>query len=598
MTVSIRGMKRTDYCGQLRREDIGREVVVNGWCDRMRDLGGLIFINLRDRSGVIQCTFDQSDSEELFQRAFSVRGEFVLAIRGVVRAREEGAVNRKLATGEVEVLATDLRILSKSETPPFEISDEKEVNDQLRLTYRYLDLRRPSMQRNLAMRHRITQVARQYFDEQGFLEIETPMLQKSTPEGARDYLVPSRVHPGKFYALPQSPQQYKQLLMLAGCDRYMQITRCFRDEDLRADRQPEFTQIDLEMSFVDQEDVIAVNEGFLQRVFHEVLGVDIQLPLPRMTYEEAMTRYGSDKPDLRYGFEICDLTDIARTCSFQVFSGAVEQGGTVRAINFNGCAGKFPRKEIDKLGDFVKTYRAKGLAWLKIAEDGAVTSSFLKFLSEEEKAAVLERTGAQAGDLVCVVADGKRDVALTALGALRCELARRLGLDNKNDYRLLWVTEFPQFEYSEEEGRLVAMHHPFTAPMEEDEELLETQPERVRAQAYDIILNGCELGGGSIRIHSTQLQSAMFRALGFTDEQARERFGHLLTAFQYGAPPHGGLAYGLDRLCMLLCGHDSIRDVIAFPKVQNASELMTHCPDRVDQKQLDELSIAITCSEE
>ena len=443
MTVSIRGMKRTDYCGQLRREDIGREVVVNGWCDRMRDLGGLIFINLRDRSGVIQCTFDQSDSEELFQRAFSVRGEFVLAIRGVVRAREEGAVNRKLATGEVEVLATDLRILSKSETPPFEISDEKEVNDQLRLTYRYLDLRRPSMQRNLAMRHRITQLYVYLFDEQGFLEIETPMLQKSTPEGARDYLVPSRVHPGKFYALPQSPQQYKQLLMLAGCDRYMQITRCFRDEDLRADRQPEFTQIDLEMSFVDQEDVIAVNEGFLQRVFHEVLGVDIQLPLPRMTYEEAMTRYGSDKPDLRYGFEICDLTDIARTCSFQVFSGAVEQGGTVRAINFNGCAGKFPRKEIDKLGDFVKTYRAKGLAWLKIAEDGAVTSSFLKFLSEEEKAAVLERTGAQAGDLVCVVADGKRDVALTALGALRCELARRLGLDNKNDYRLLWVDRVP-----------------------------------------------------------------------------------------------------------------------------------------------------------
>lgn len=596
MSTSIHGMKRTDYCGTLRASDIGREVIVNGWCDRARDLGGLIFINLRDRTGLVQCTFDESVNKALFDLAFAVRTEFVLAIKGKVRARGEGAVNAKIPTGEIEIEATEMRILAKAETTPFEITDEKEVNDQLRLKYRYLDLRRPSMQNNIALRHRVTQVARNYFDEQGFLEIETPMLQKSTPEGARDYLVPSRVHPGKFYALPQSPQQYKQLLMLSGCDRYMQITRCFRDEDLRADRQPEFTQIDLEMSFVEEDDVIAVNEGFIKRVFKEVLDVDIALPLPRMPWKEAMERFGSDKPDLRFGFEICDISDIAANCSFKVFHDTVQNGGTVRLINLNGYANKFTRKEIDALADFVKTYRAKGLAWMKLS-DGAMTSSFAKFLTEEEIEAIKKKVDAKDGDLLFVVADADKQTALVSLGALRCELAKRLGLAKKDDYKLLWVTEFPQFEYSEEENRYVAMHHPFTAPMDEDIDLLETEPSKVRAKAYDIVLNGCELGGGSIRIHSTELQAKMFRALGFTDADAQERFGHLLNAFKYGAPPHGGLAYGLDRLCMLLCGLDSIRDVIAFPKVQNASELMTACPDVVEQKQLDELSIAITKTE-
>ncbi len=503
-----------------------------------------------------------------------------------------------MPTGEVEIIAEDIRILSKAETTPFEIDDNKEVGDQIRLKYRYLDLRRPSMQRNLMLRHRVTQVARNYFDEHGFLEIETPMLTKSTPEGARDYLVPSRVHPGKFYALPQSPQQYKQLLMLSGMDRYIQITRCFRDEDLRADRQPEFTQIDLEMSFVEQDDVIAVNEGFLQRVFKEVLDVDIQLPLPSMTWQDAMDKYGSDKPDVRFGFEIKDISDIAKDCSFKVFKDTVENGGTVRLINVNGYADKFPRKEIDKLGEFVKTYRAKGLAWMKLAADGSMTSSFAKFLSEDEIAAIKERAGAKENDLLFVVADADWQTAAVALGALRCELAKRLGLAKKDDFKLLWVTEFPQFEYSEEENRLVAMHHPFTAPMDEDIPLLDTDPAKVRAKAYDIILNGCELGGGSIRIHDPELQTKMFEALGFTEEKAKEQFGHLITAFSYGAPPHGGLAYGLDRLCMLLAGLDSIRDVIAFPKVQNASDLMMNCPDVVDDKQLDDLSIAVTRVEE
>ncbi len=597
MSTSIHGMKRTDYCGTLGRKDIGREVTVNGWCDRTRDNGGVLFLLLRDRSGIVQCTFDKSVNAELFAQAVTVRTEYVLAIRGQVAARAESAINPKMVTGEIELIVTDIRILSQSETTPFEISDDKEVNDQLRLKYRYLDLRRPSMQHNLAFRHRLTQLARNYFDEQGFLEIETPMLQKSTPEGARDYLVPSRVHPGKFYALPQSPQQYKQLLMLSGVDRYFQIARCFRDEDLRADRQPEFTQIDLEMSFVEAEDVMAVNEGFLQRVFKEVMGIDIQLPLQRMPWIDAMNRFGSDKPDLRVGFEIQDISDIAKGCSFKVFKDAVEGGGTVRLINMNGYANKFPRKEIDKLADFVKTYRAKGLAWLKLM-DGKITSSFAKFLSEEEVETIKTRADAKDGDILLVVADADWQTAVTALGALRVELAKRLGLLKKDEFKLLWVTEFPQFEYSEEEGRLVAMHHPFTAPMDEDIDLLDTAPEKVRAKAYDIVLNGCELGGGSIRIHSTDLQAKMFRILGFTDADAQERFGHLMTAFKYGAPPHGGLAYGLDRLCMLLAGLDSIRDTIAFPKVQNASELMTSCPDVVDQKQLDELSIAVTKIEE
>ena len=592
--TSIHGMKRTHMCGDLRLQDAGQTVTVNGWVDRVRDNGGVLFLLVRDRAGIVQCTFDKSVNAGLFDIAFTCRTEFVVAVRGKLVARDAAAVNNKMPTGEVEIIAEDIRILSRAETTPFEIDDNKEVGDQVRLKYRYLDLRRPSMQKNLMLRHRVMQVARNYFDEQGFIEIETPMLTKSTPEGARDYLVPSRVHPGKFYALPQSPQQYKQLLMLAGMDRYIQITRCFRDEDLRADRQPEFTQIDLEMSFVEQDDVIAVNEGFLQRVFKEVLDIDIQLPLPRLTWREAMDRFGSDKPDTRFGFEIRDISDIAANCGFGVFKGAIEAGGTVRLININGYADKFPRKEIDKLADFVKTYRAKGLAWMKLAADGTMTSSFAKFLTEEEIAAIKARADMHENDVLFVVADASEQTALVSLGALRCELAKRLGLAKKDDFKLLWVTEFPQFEYSEEEDRLVAMHHPFTAPMDEDIPLLDTDPAKVRAKAYDIILNGCELGGGSIRIHDPELQTKMFEALGFTEARAKEQFGHLITAFSYGAPPHGGLAYGLDRLCMLLAGLDSIRDVIAFPKVQNASDLMMSCPDVVDDKQLDELSIAVT----
>ncbi|MBS6641048.1 MAG: aspartate--tRNA ligase [Clostridiaceae bacterium] len=592
--TSIHGMKRTHMCGDLRLSDAGQTVTVNGWVDRVRDNGGVLFLLVRDRAGIVQCTFDKSVNAGLFDIAFTCRTEFVVAVRGKLVARDAAAINNKMPTGEVEIIAEDIRILSRAETTPFEIDDNKEVGDQVRLKYRYLDLRRPSMQKNLMLRHRVMQVARNYFDEQGFIEIETPMLTKSTPEGARDYLVPSRVHPGKFYALPQSPQQYKQLLMLAGMDRYIQITRCFRDEDLRADRQPEFTQIDLEMSFVEQDDVIAVNEGFLQRVFKEVLDIDIQLPLPRLTWREAMDRFGSDKPDTRFGFEIRDISDIAANCGFGVFKGAVEAGGTVRLININGYADKFPRKEIDKLADFVKTYRAKGLAWMKVAADGSMTSSFAKFLTEDEIAAIKERADMHENDVLFVVADASEETALVSLGALRCELAKRLGLARKDDFKLLWVTEFPQFEYSEEEDRLVAKHHPFTAPMDEDIPLLDTDPAKVRAKAYDIILNGCELGGGSIRIHDPELQTKMFEALGFTEERAKEQFGHLITAFSYGAPPHGGLAYGLDRLCMLLAGLDSIRDVIAFPKVQNASDLMMSCPDVVDDKQLDDLSIAVT----
>lgn len=592
--TSIEGMKRTHMCGDLRLADAGQRVTVNGWVDRVRDNGGVLFLLIRDRAGIVQCTFDKSVNAALFDIAFTCRTEFVVAVQGTLAARDAAAVNSKMPTGEVEIIAEGIRILSKAETTPFEIDDNKEVGDQVRLKYRYLDLRRPSMQKNLMLRHRVMQVARNYFDEQGFVEIETPMLTKSTPEGARDYLVPSRVHPGKFYALPQSPQQYKQLLMLAGMDRYIQITRCFRDEDLRADRQPEFTQIDLEMSFVEQDDVIAVNEGFLQRVFKEVLDVDVPLPLPRLTWREAMDRFGSDKPDTRFGFEIKDISDIAAKCEFGVFKGAVEAGGTVRLININGYADKFPRKEIDKLADFVKTYRAKGLAWMKLAADGTMTSSFAKFLTEDEIAAIKERADMHENDVLFVVADASEETALVSLGALRCELAKRLGLAKKDEFKLLWVTEFPQFEYNEEEDRLVAKHHPFTAPMDEDIALLTTEPAKVRAKAYDIILNGCELGGGSIRIHDSELQTQMFEALGFTEERAKEQFGHLITAFSYGAPPHGGLAYGLDRLCMLLAGLDSIRDVIAFPKVQNASDLMMSCPDTVDEKQLDDLSIAVT----
>ena len=592
---NLKNFRRTNYCGDLRLSDAGKTVSLCGWVQRQRDLGGLIFVDLRDRTGLIQLSFDDSTDQEIFEKASGLRSEYVIAATGLVRERESKTT--KIATGDIEVYVTELRLLAKAETPPFEIVEHSKANDMLRLKYRYLDLRRPDMQHMIATRHKVTKVARDYFDEQGFYEIETPMLTKSTPEGARDYLVPSRVHPGKFYALPQSPQQYKQLLMLSGFDRYMQIARCFRDEDLRADRQPEFTQIDLEMSFVNEDDVMEIQEGFLKRVFKEVLNVDVKTPFLRMPWREAMDRFGSDKPDLRFGFELKDISDIVKDCGFSVFSSAVQGGGSVRLINVDGHAADFPRKKIDKLAEFVKTYKAKGLAWTRL-HDGQVTSSYQKFLTEEENRAILERAGAKDGDLVLIVGDVKDEVVFAALGALRCECAKQLGILDPKDFKFLWVTQFPMFEYSEEEGRYVAMHHHFTAPMDEDIDKLETDKKNCRAKAYDIVLNGTELGGGSIRISVPETQEAMFRALGFTDEEAMERFGHLINAFKFGAPPHGGLAYGLDRLCMLMAGADSIRDVIAFPKVQNASEPMTNCPDFVDDKQLDELSLAVTRKEE
>ena len=591
---NLKNFRRTNYCGDLRLGDTGKTVSLCGWVQRQRDLGGLIFVDLRDRTGLVQLSFDDGTDQAVFEKASSLRSEYVIAATGTVRERE--SKTDKIATGAIEVYVTELRLLAKAETPPFEIVEHSKANDMLRLKYRYLDLRRPDMQKMIATRHKVTKIARDYFDEQGFYEIETPMLTKSTPEGARDYLVPSRVHPGKFYALPQSPQQYKQLLMLSGFDRYMQIARCFRDEDLRADRQPEFTQIDLEMSFVNEDDVMDIQEGFLKRVFKEVLDVDVQTPFLRLPWREAMGRFGSDKPDMRFGFELKDISDIVKDCSFQVFSAPVAAGGSVRLINVEGGGEHFPRKKIDKLAEFVKTYKAKGLAWTRL-HGGEVTSSYQKFLTEEENRAILERAGAKDGDLVLIVGDAKDEVVFAALGALRCECAKQLGILDPMDFKFLWVTEFPMFEYSEEEGRYVAMHHPFTAPMDEDFDKLETDKKNCRAKAYDIVLNGTELGGGSIRISVPETQEAMFRALGFSDEDAMERFGHLINAFKFGAPPHGGLAYGLDRLVMLMAGADSIRDVIAFPKVQNASEPMTQCPDFVDDKQLDELSINVTRKE-
>ena len=591
---NLQNFHRSHYCGDLRLSDAGKTVSLCGWVQRQRDLGGLIFVDLRDRTGLVQLSFDDSTAKDIFDKAASLRSEYVVAATGLVRERE--SKTDKIATGDIEVYVTQLRLLAKADTPPFEIVEHSKANDMLRLKYRYLDLRRPEMQQAIATRHKITKIARDYFDEQGFYEIETPMLTKSTPEGARDYLVPSRVHPGKFYALPQSPQQYKQLLMLSGFDRYMQIARCFRDEDLRADRQPEFTQIDLEMSFVNEDDVMDIQEGFLKRVFKEVLDVDVQTPFLRLPWREAMDRFGSDKPDMRFGFELKDISDIVKDCSFQVFSAPVAAGGSVRLINVEGGGEHFPRKKIDKLAEFVKTYKAKGLAWTRL-HGGEVTSSYQKFLTEEENRAILERAGAKDGDLVLIVGDAKDEVVFAALGALRCECAKQLGILDPMDFKFLWVTEFPMFEYSEEEGRYVAMHHPFTAPMDEDFDKLETDKKNCRAKAYDIVLNGTELGGGSIRISVPETQEAMFRALGFSDEDAMERFGHLINAFKFGAPPHGGLAYGLDRLVMLMAGADSIRDVIAFPKVQNASEPMTQCPDFVDDKQLDELSINVTRKE-
>lgn len=581
-------MKRTCYCAELSKADIGKEVTVMGWAGKVRDLGSLKFIDLRDRSGIVQLFADDS-SPEIAEKAASVKLEYVLAAKGIVQKRG-GAVNENIPTGEIEVKITELRILAKADTTPFVVEDDVKAKDELRLKYRYLDLRRPSMQKQLIDRHKITRIAREYYDENGFIEIETPYLIKSTPEGARDYLVPSRVHKGCFYALPQSPQLYKQLLMLSGMDRYMQIVRCFRDEDLRADRQPEFTQLDLEMSFVSEDDVMTINEGFLKKLMHEHKGIDIETPFPRMTWQEAMDRYGSDKPDTRFGMELCDITDCVRDMDFVVFKSAIETGGSVRAINTEGHS--FSRKEIDHLTEFVKTYKAKGLVYITFGEEG-VKSSASKFLTDDVLAKIKEKTGAKTGDTLFIVAD-KNKIVYDALGALRCEVGRRAGVIDKDKFNFLWVTEFPLLEWSEEDERFYAMHHPFTAPMDEDIEYIESDPGRVRARAYDIVLNGVELGGGSIRINNSELQDRMFRCLGFTEEEAQVRFGFLINAFRFGAPPHGGMAYGLDRLCMLIQGLDNIRDVIAFPKVQNASELMSNAPDGVDPAQLKELHIAIT----
>ncbi len=583
--------KRTKYCGEFSSADIGQKVCVMGWAQRQRDLGKLIFIDLRDRTGIVQLAFDSETDKEVFDKAFTVRAEYVLCAKGVVRARGDGAVNKDRATGEIEIFVEELKILSVSQTPPFEIVENSNVKTELRLKHRYLDLRRPDMMRNIMMRSQIAKIVRDYYAENGFVEIETPNLIKPTPEGARDYLVPSRVHPGKFYALPQSPQLYKQILMLSGFDRYIQLARCYRDEDLRADRQPEFTQIDLEMSFVTEDDVIAMNEGFLKRVFKEFLGKDIELPLPRMTYAEAMERFGSDKPDLRFGFELNNLSDVVKDCSFRVFKGAIDDGGSVRGINIKGGASRFSRKEIDSLGEFVKTYRAKGLAWSKNA-DGEISSSYAKFLTPEENEAIYNAVGFEKGDLLFIVAD-KDNVVFDALGALRCEVAKRMGLCDPMDFKLLWITEFPLFEYDEEEGRYYSKHHPFTSPMDEDLPLMDTDPSKVRGKAYDIVINGMEAGGGSIRIHSPEIQWKMFDTLGLTKEEAEEKFGFLLEAFKYGTPPHGGLAFGLDRLVTLLLGLDDIRNVIAFPKVQNAMELMTECPNIPEAKALEELKIKV-----
>jgi aspartyl-tRNA synthetase len=589
MGESIYGLKRTHMCTELGLDNIGEKVTVMGWTHKRRNLGSLIFVDLRDRTGILQIVFNSDLKEELFRKAEKIRNEYVLAVTGKVARRAQEAVNPKMATGQIEVMVEEFKILSEAETPPIYIEEDSDVNEATRLKYRYLDLRRPDMQRNLALRHRVAKIARDYFDENGFLEIETPMLTKSTPEGARDYLVPSRVHPGKFYALPQSPQLFKQLLMVSGYDRYFQIAKCFRDEDLRADRQPEFTQIDLEMSFVNVEDVLRINEGFLKRLFKETLNISVEVPITRIPYQEAMDRFGSDKPDTRFGLELVDISDIAEKCEFKVFAGAVRKGGSVRAINAKGCAGKFSRREIDSLVDLAKIYGAKGMAWIAV-EENELKSSIIKFLKESEVQAILHRVQAKPGDLICFVAD-KNEIVYDALGQLRIELAKKLDIIDKSKYNFVWVTEFPLLEYDEEERRWVAKHHPFTSPMDEDIQYLETDPGKVRAKAYDIVLNGVEIGGGSIRIHSQELQSRMFKLLGFSQQQAWERFGFLLEAFKYGTPPHGGLAYGLDRLVMLIAGKSSIRDVIAFPKIQNASCLMTNAPDFVDKKQLDELQI-------
>ncbi len=587
-------LRRTHYCGGLRARDAGTQMTVAGSIAKCRDKGGVIFADLRDTTGILQLIFDDSTDRAVFEKASGLKSEYVVIAAGTLRERE--AKTDKLPTGDVELFVTELRVLSGAETTPFEVRDGINVNDQLRLQYRYLDLRRPSMHEPIVVRARIAQAIREYYDAEHFIEIETPMLIKSTPEGARDYLVPSRVQPGHFYALPQSPQLYKQLLMLSGFDRYYQIVRCFRDEDLRANRQPEFTQVDMEMSFCDENDVMTVNEGLVKHVFQKVLGVDVATPFARMPYSEAMARYGSDKPDTRFGLELQDVTDTVRGCGFSVFSGAIEAGGSVRLINAKGLAGTLTRKEIDKLVDVAKTYGAKGLAYTRITADGT-TSSFEKFLTDEEKAALHAAANAEAGDVLLVVADAKNDVVFAALGALRLSVGEKCGLIDKNKYNFLWVTDFPFFEYSDEEGRWMAKHHPFTMPRAEDLGRVESDPGSVRALAYDMVLNGVEIGGGSMRINDPALQDRMLRALGFTEQRARDSFGFLMDAYRYGAPPHGGMAFGFDRLVMELLHIESIRDVIAFPKVQNAGEPMSGCPETVDEKQLRELSIAVRLPE-
>ena len=596
MAESMQGLKRSHRCAELSKANIGETVTVMGWVQKNRNKGGIVFVDLRDRSGLLQIIFENGSIDEAgFEKAGKLRSEFVIAVVGTVEARS-GAVNENLATGEIEIRAREIRILSESETPPFPIEENSKTKEELRLNYRFLDLRRPDLQRNLMMRSKAATLTRQFLAEEGFLEIETPMLIKSTPEGARDYLVPSRVHPGNFYALPQSPQIFKQLLMCSGYDRYFQIVKCFRDEDLRADRQPEFTQIDMELSFVDVDDVIDVNERLLAKLFKEILGVEVSLPIPRMTWQEAMDRFGSDKPDIRFGMELVDVSEVVKDCEFVVFKNALENGGSVRGINAKG-QGAMPRKKIDKLVDFAKDFGAKGLAYIAIQEDGTVKSSFAKFMSEEEMHALIEAMGGENGDLLLFAAD-KNKVVWDVLGNLRLEIARQLEILDKGDYRFLWVTEFPLLEWNEEAGRYTAMHHPFTMPMEEDLDLLDTDPGKVRAKAYDIVLNGTELGGGSVRIFNQEIQNKMFEVLGFTREQAEEQFGFLLSAFKYGVPPHAGLAYGLDRLIMLMAKEDSIRDVIAFPKVKDASDLMTEAPAAVDRKQLEELGLEIAKVEE
>ena len=596
MAESMKGLKRSHRCAEVTKAEIGSTVTLMGWVQKSRNKGGIIFVDLRDRSGIIQVIFENGEiDQEVLEKAGKLRSEFVIAVVGQVEARS-GAVNSNLVTGEIEVRARELRILSEAQTPPFPIEENSKTREEVRLKYRYLDLRRPDLQKNMILRSRVSTLVRQFLADEGFLEIETPTLIKSTPEGARDYLVPSRVHPGSFYALPQSPQIFKQLLMCSGYDRYFQLARCYRDEDLRADRQPEFTQIDMELSFVDVDDVIDVNERMLAFLFQEVLGVEVSLPIQRMTWQEAMDRFGSDKPDIRFGMELTDVSHVVKDCDFAVFKGALENGGSVRGINAKG-QGAMPRKKIDKLVEFAKGYGAKGLAYIAIGQDGAVKSSFAKFMKEEEMNALIQAMDGEKGDLLLFAAD-KTKLVWDVLGALRLELAKQMELLDKNEFKFVWITEFPLLEWSEEESRFVAMHHPFTMPMEEDLQYIDSDPGRVRAKAYDIVLNGNEIGGGSVRIFQDDIQEKMFEVLGFTKDQAYKRFGFLLDAFKYGVPPHAGLAYGLDRLVMLMAKEDSIRDVIAFPKVKDASCLMSEAPDVVDPKQLEELGIAVVAREE